>query len=638
MISLNNIFIKYGDRTLYDHINIVIKEGEKIGLVGRNGCGKSTLLKILSGEIKPDSGQLDIPGTIRIGYLSQIIKLNMQHTVKEAATEAFGLVLETRGQIESLEKELTKGDADTEEVMEISQKLADAHHQFNLLGGDQMDTQLELVLKGLGFKQEELQKKVGKLSGGWKMRIELAKLLLSQPNYLLLDEPTNHLDIESIIWLEKYLADYPYTVIVVSHDQRFLDNVTNRTIEIANGKAFDYKLSYSKYMVHREEQRELIEAAYKNQKKDIEHKEQLIDKFRAKKSKAKFAKALQTQVNKMERVTLDLTDNSRMRMQFQPAPRLPQVLFECKDLGKDYGPKKVFAGFNFNVLRQERIAFVGQNGQGKSTLAKMLVGDLEPTKGQLNRKDNLSQAYYAQDQAEKLDGNDTLLESIEHMAPPEWRPKLRNVLGAYLFSGEDAEKKVSVLSGGERARLALAGMMLHPINFLVLDEPTHHLDIQAKNILKEALLEYEGTLIVVSHDRQFLEGLTNKVLEFKDGEIIKHMGDIDTFLEKRNVGDILDLEKNSSNQNNQNNQKQQNTVPDKLDYKAKKEIQRKVQYAERDIEKIEKKIKEIELKLHDEAFFKSPDAQKAMKEYGDLKNKLEEKNKLWESLVEEMEV
>jgi ATP-binding cassette subfamily F protein 3 len=633
MITLSDIYIQYGDRILYNNVQIVIKEGEKIGLIGRNGSGKSTLLKMLAGELSPDAGQISIPRGIQIGYLSQMNRLNPDHTVRHAASEAFEKILAMRDQMDQLEKEIASPHLVGEEMLRVSGALADAHEAYAIAGGDQVEVEVEKVLKGLGFKQEELDRKISTFSGGWKMRIELAKLLLTQPNYLLLDEPTNHLDIESIIWLEQYLERYPYSVIVVSHDQRFLDNVTKRTIELVNGKTYDYRFPYSKFMRHREEERKLQEASFKNQQKVIEQKEKLIDKFRAKSSKAKFAKSLEKQLGRIERVELDHQDNQKMRIRFPEAPRSPQVLFECIGVEKKFDQNEVFSDFNFKIHRGERIAFVGQNGQGKSTLAKILVGDEQVTAGALNRKDQIFQGYYAQDQAERLDSKDTLLSAIEKFATAEQRPKLRSILGSFLFSGEDVEKKVSVLSGGERSRLALACMILKPMNFLVLDEPTHHLDIQSKNILKSALLEYKGTLLVVSHDREFLDGLTNKVLEFRDGKIYTHLGDLTSFLEKRNVTEMHELEMKTK----ENLLASEQSIASKLDYRARKELQRKVQYAERDIEKMEKRIEQIEKEMHDEQFYQKENVDKIMQEYAETKNKLKDRMEEWEKFVAELE-
>ncbi len=633
MIALSNIYIKYGDRVLYDNIQLIIKEGERIGLIGRNGSGKSTLLKIIAGEIRPDQGQLDIPKGIRIGYLRQASNLDPQKTVREAATEAFSGVLAIQSKMRKLEKELEQHGQDEDKLMELSAELADAHESFRHAGGDQVEVEVEKVLKGLGFGQEDLDQKIATFSGGWKMRVELAKLLLQKPNYLLLDEPTNHLDIESIIWLEAYLQQYPYTVIVVSHDQRFLDRVTRRTIELINGRTYDYRLPYTKFIRHREEERKLQESAYKNQQRVIEQKEKLIEKFRAKSSKAKFAKSLSKQLDRMDRVELDTADVQAIRIRFPEVPRGPLVYFDCKDLGKKYGDNQVFEHFTFKIHRNERIAFVGQNGQGKSTLAKILVGEEGKTSGELVRKDNIFLSYYAQDQADRLDPRETVLETIEHHATAEQRPKLRSMLGGFLFKGEDVDKKVSVLSGGERSRLSLACMLLSPMNLLVLDEPTHHLDIPSKNILKQALQDYHGTLIVVSHDREFLEGLTEKTLEFREGRIHLHAGDIRSFLEKREIKEMRDLEMRHDTGEHEST----NAADSGQTYAARRELKKKLKSAERDIERIEKEISEIEEAMLDESFYQRNDYAKTMERYGSLKNKLKSRTEEWENLVVLME-
>jgi len=544
MISANNIYIKYGDRVLLNKINLVIGDRDKLGLVGRNGSGKSTILKILAKELVPHEGELVIPGGKTIGYLHQDMQLPKGKTVLEEAMTAFEDIKKLEKKIATLNEEVAnRTDYESEEYLKILENLSEANERFYVLGGESMEAKAERVLKGLGFKSSDMGRLTDEFSGGWQMRVELTKMLLQHPDYLLLDEPTNHLDIESIIWLEKFLKNYAGAVVTISHDKQFLDSVTTRTVELEWGKLFDYKASYSKFVELRIERREMQENAFKNQQKAIAEKERTITRFMAKATKTKMAQSMKKQLDKIERIEIDNADTRAMVLNFPPAPRSGQIVIDAKNICKSYGALDVLKDVDIKLDRGDRVAFVGQNGQGKTTLARMLINKLTATSGEINLGHNIQIGYYAQNQAEELNLKLTLLETMENAAPAEMQSKVRNILGSFMFSGEDVEKKVSVLSGGEKARLALACLLLRPFNLLVLDEPTNHLDILSKDILKKALSEYDGTMIVVSHDRDFLEELTSKTIEFRDQKLITYLGDINFFLKKREMDNMRDVEK-----------------------------------------------------------------------------------------------
>ncbi len=634
MISANNIYIKYGDRVLLDKINLVIGDKDKVGLVGRNGSGKSTIMKIIAGDINPDSGEVIIPGGKTIGYLHQDMDLPKGKTVMEEALTAFDEVKELEKKLAQLNQEVAnRTDYESESYSKLLNDLSEYGDRFHMLGGESMEADAEKVLKGLGFSSSDMSRLTDEFSGGWQMRIELTKMLLKHPDYLLLDEPTNHLDIESIIWLEKFLKNYSGAVITISHDKQFLDNVTTRTVELEWGKLFDYKASYSDFVNLRIERREIQEAAFKNQQKLIAEKERTITRFMAKATKTKMAQSMQKQLDKIERIEIDSADNRAMILKFPPAPRSGQVAVEAKKVNKNYGSSEILKNINLKLDRGDRIAFVGQNGQGKTTLARMLVNDLAASSGEIKLGHNIEIGYYAQNQAEALDSNLTLLETMENAAPAEMRSKVRNILGAFMFSGEDAEKKVSVLSGGEKARMAMACLLLRPFNLLVLDEPTNHLDILSKDILKDALQEYDGTMIVVSHDRDFLEGLTNKTLEFRDKHLHTYLGDINFFLEKRAMDNMREVEMATKAKAHE---AQKDTEPE-LDYETKKRLQRAVQNAERKIEKLEEKIAKWDMKLAQPEFYEQPDSQKQIEKYQQLKNDLDLAMEEWEDAQSKLE-
>ncbi len=633
MISANNIYIKYGDRVLLNKINLVIGVRDKLGLVGRNGSGKSTILKILAKEMTPDEGELVIPGGKTIGYLHQDMQLPKGKTVLEEAMTAFDAIKKLEKKIAQLNEEVAKRtDYESEEYTKLLDELSESNERFYVMGGESMEAKAEKVLKGLGFKSTDMGRLTDEFSGGWQMRVELTKMLLQHPDYLLLDEPTNHLDIESIIWLEKFLKTYTGAVVTISHDKQFLDNVTTRTVELEWGKLFDYKASYSKFVELRVERRAMQEAAYKNQQKAIAEKERTITRFMAKATKTKMAQSMKKQLDKVERIEIDSADNRAMVLTFPPAPRSGQVVVDARSVSKSYGSLDVLKDVELKLDRGDRVAFVGQNGQGKTTLARMLIHKLPATAGDITLGHNVQIGYYAQNQAEELDLKLTLLETMENAAPAEMQSKVRNILGSFMFSGEDVEKKVSVLSGGEKARLALACLLLRPFNLLVLDEPTNHLDILSKDILKNALNDYDGTMIVVSHDRDFLENLTTKTIEFRDQKLKTYLGDINFFLQKREMDNMRDVEMRTQKAN-------ASSEPEKpeLDYETRKKLQRAVQNAERKIEKLESKIAAMDLKMAEAEFYQSPDADKEIAKYQELKNDLDKVMEEWETAQEQME-
>ena len=627
MISATNIYVQYGDRVLLDHVNVVIMPQDKVGLVGRNGAGKSTLLKIIAKYINPDKGDVTRPTESTLGFLHQEMVLPKGKTVIAETLTAFEELKKMEKRLAFLEKEIgERTDYESDDYAKNIEEFSDLSERFHILGGSTMLADAEKILKGLGFKPTDMERLTDEFSGGWQMRIELAKMLLRRPDYLLLDEPTNHLDIESIIWLEEWLRNYSGAVIVISHDKEFLDNVTNRTVEIELGNVYDYKAAYSKYIELRAERREKLQATYENQQKVISQKERTINRFMAKATKTKMAQSMKKQLDKMERVEIDAEDTAAMRIHFPPAPRSGEIVIEAKKLSKHYGNLRVLEKVDLKLDRGDRLAFVGQNGQGKTTLAKMLVNQLAPTDGDIRLGHNVSIGYYAQNQAETLDSKKTLLETMEDASPPEMRTRLRNILGAFLFSGEDAEKKVSVLSGGERARLALACLLLRPINLLVLDEPTNHLDMISKDVLKQAIQDYDGTLIVVSHDRDFLKSLTSRVVEFRDKQLFNYLGDVNAFLEKRKLDNMREVEMSKRNVE----EKTASGANGELSHKERKQLQRAVQQAEKKVEKLEAKIKSYQLEMAKPEFYQDPNSEVVIANYQKTKEELDQAMEEWE--------
>lgn len=543
MLNIYNLSVAFGGEYLFEEVTFRLGAGDRVGLVGKNGAGKSTMLKLLSKELEPDSGVIAAEKEIRIGFLKQDIEFIKGRTVLDEAYEAFVEIKKAERKIEQINKQLAeRTDYESESYLTLIEDLSDVTHQYEIIGGYNYVGDTEKVLLGLGFKREDFDKLTDTFSGGWRMRIELAKILLQNNDVLLLDEPTNHLDIESIIWLENFLRGYSGVVVIVSHDRMFLDNVTNRTIELSLGKAYDFPKPYTEYLVLRQEIREKQLAAQKNQAKKIEETEKLIEKFRAKASKASMAQSLIKKLDKVERIEVDEDDNSVMAVTFPVSLTPGKVVIEAEHVTKKYGDKTILKDISLLVERGSKIAFVGQNGQGKSTFIKAIVNEFE-YEGTIKLGHNVQLGYFAQNQADYLDGEITLLETMENAATDSNRSKVRDMLGSFLFRGDDVHKKVKVLSGGERNRLALCKMLLQPINVLVMDEPTNHLDIKSKNVLKAALSKFEGTLLVVSHDRDFLQGMSNVVYEFKDQKIKEYLGDINFYLEQRNLDNMRDVEK-----------------------------------------------------------------------------------------------
>ena len=635
MITASNILVKYGDRTLLNEVNLVVNVKDKIGLVGRNGAGKSTMLKILSSTISPTSGKVARPSNATMSYLHQDINIPLGKTIMEEALTAFEKFHKMEAELAELDAQIqTRTDYESDSYMDLIQSFTDLTDQIQVMGGDSIEAETEKILKGLGFKQTDFNRQIGEFSGGWQMRVELAKMLLVKPDYLLLDEPTNHLDIESIVWLEKFLQNYHKSVIVISHDKQFLDNVTNRTVEISLGNLYDYKAPYTKYLELRKDRREKMQSAYENQQKVIAQKERTINRFMAKANKTKMAQSMKKQLDKMDKIELDVEDTSAMNLRFPPANRSGQIVVDALSVTKSYKELEVLRAVDFRLERGERIAFVGQNGQGKTTLAKILIDEIAATSGEVKLGHNVEVGYYAQNQSESLDSSMTLLETMEMGCPPEKRTQLRNILGAFMFSGEDVDKKVSVLSGGERARLALACMLLRSFNLLLLDEPTNHLDIQSKEVLKKALMAYDGAMIVVSHDRDFLKGLTDKTVEFRDGSLYNYLGDVEFFLEKRQLDNMRDVEKTSVSTKKAKPVEEPAKPKIELSYEERKKLVRTVSNAEKKIEKLEHEIARLNEQLFDPNIATSGEAAEIGKSIKTKENELVQVMEDWEKAQE----
>lgn len=615
---------------MLNKINLIIKNKDKVGLVGRNGAGKSTLLKILSGEIGAQEGDITRPNGSTLAFLHQEILLDQTRTVIDAAMSAFDELKELEEKIESYNNQMAeRSDYESDSYAKLIQDFTDVNEKYDIIGGATARADAEKILKGLGFKQTDFEREIAEFSGGWQMRVELAKMLLSRPDYLLLDEPTNHLDIESIIWLEGFLKNYEKSVVVISHDQQFLDNTTNRTVEIELGQIQDYKANYSKYLELRIDRKEKMQSAYINQQKVLAEKERTITRFMAKATKTKMAQSMKKQLDKIERIELEDEDVAAMNLKFPPAPRSGQIVSEGKNISKSYGNLHVLNNVSITLERGERIAFVGQNGQGKTTLAKILTKSLSVTSGDVNLGHNCQLGYYAQDQSDALDTSITLLQTMENHSPPELRTKLRSILGAFMFSGEDVEKKVSVLSGGERARLALACLLLRPINLLILDEPTNHLDIISKKVLKQALQDYDGSMIVVSHDREFLSDLTDKTIEFRDKKLFTHLGDVNYFLQKRALDNMREVEL----QNAKKKVEKEKAIFSPDEEKA---LKRKIENLERKISKIEEEIGEMEQQMGEEGFYQSDNANEVIGLHKKKKKNLDDLMAQWEKAESKM--
>ena len=636
MISVNNISLYFGGQNLFNDISFMINKGDKIGLVGKNGAGKSTLLKVLSNDQKLNNGNISSPNGIKIGYLKQDLDFIDGKTVLQDAQSAFLEINKLEKKLEYFNKQFNeRTDYESQEYLDLINQFNETEERFRLLGGHDIHSEISQVLNGLGFTQFDFNRQSSEFSGGWRMRVELAKILLQKPDLLLLDEPTNHLDIESIIWIERWLKNYNGAIILVSHDKQFLDSVTNRTIEIAFGKINDYKASYTKYLTLREDRIEKQIQAKKNQEKYIKETQDLINKFRAKKNKAAFAQTFIRKLEKLEIIEVEQEDIGRMNFRFPPAPHSGKISLSLKNIGKKYDNLIVLEDVELEVVKGDKLAFVGKNGEGKSTLAKIIVNEIDHT-GILELGHQIKVGYYAQNQAEFLDESKTVIDTIYEAADEKTSPKVRNILGSFLFSNDTVEKKVGILSGGERARVALCKLLLEPVNLLVMDEPTNHLDITSKELLKRALLEYDGSLIIVSHDREFLQGLTDKVYEFKERNIKEYLGDINLFLKDKDLQDFKQLE---ASQLKQKKKLKKEDSKHKISYQERKEkdkkikkLSNKINKLEKEIDSLEKELKEIDFNLADPEKFK--ELSKNANFFTDYDRKqliLKEKEQIWES-------
>jgi len=651
VISINNLTVSFGGYNLFSDINFHISDNDRIGLVGKNGAGKSTLLKIILGINQPTEGKVMVPSGLTIGYLPQQMEHAKDKTVMEEALTAFSELFELHDKIDRLTAELGEHtDYESREYNNLIIKLNEYSDRVSVMESEPIQSQTEKILLGLGFKRDELDRPTSTFSQGWNMRIELAKVLLRKPDVLLLDEPTNHLDIESIEWFENYLKSFPGSIVLISHDRKFLDNITTRTVEIMLGKIYDYKVPYSKYKVLRKERMEQQKAAYENQQKMIEKTEEFIERFRYKATKSNQVQSRIKQLDKLERIEIDEEDKSALSVKFPPAPRAGQIVFKAKDATIGYGSKVVIDNVNVTIERGEKIAFVGRNGEGKTTLMKIITKELFPIDGEAALGYNVDMGYYAQNQEDVLDKNCTVFDTLDRIAVGDIRTKLRDILAAFLFRGEDIDKKVAVLSGGERARLAMAKLMLKPHNLVALDEPTNHMDLISKDILKQALQAYDGTLVIVSHDRDFLDGLVDKIYEFRDGKVKEHLGGVEDFLHRKRLENLNELERKASSSDSPASSGAQTSAqgasakniaaptPSQLSYQEQKErdrerrkLQNKIDKCEKEIAQLEDKLKELEEKLSSTT--DSGEIGKLSVEYKETKEKLDLKMEEWIELT-----
>lgn len=638
MVSAEQVKLNFGGFDLFKGISFIVNPRDRIGLVGKNGAGKSTLLKLFAGLQQPTEGNIIVPKDAILGYLPQTMLTNDTRTVFDETLTAFERLRKMERKIEQLHNEMAaRTDYESDDYHQLIQRVTDLNDHYNLLGGGNYHADIEQTLIGLGFKRSDFNRSTSEFSGGWRMRVELAKLLLQKPDVFLLDEPTNHLDIESIQWLEEFLKNYQGAIILVSHDRAFLDNVTNRTIEISLGRIYDYKTNYSAYVNLRTERKEQQLAAYRNQQKVIQDTEDFINRFRYKASKAVQVQSRIKQLDKIELVEVDEEDNALLNLRFPPPPHSGKLVLEAKDIGKKYGQLEVLKHIDLTIEQGEKIAFVGKNGEGKTTLARVILGELEHT-GHLKLGHNVKVGYFAQNQADLLDENLTVLETVDKVAVGDIRTKIRDILGAFMFPGEDVEKKVKVLSGGERTRLAMIRLMLEPSNFLVMDEPTNHLDMRSKEVLKQALKEYSGTLLLVSHDREFLDGLVNCVYEFRDKKIKQHLGGIYDFIQKRKIESLRELEIKTPLKSN--NEKVVASAGPEVSFEEMKEINRQIKKAEKQVEVLEDQVENFENKI------KEMDRQLADPQHADaglfenyerVKRQLEQSIYEWELSIEQLE-
>lgn len=640
MISVNAVTVSFGGYNLFDNISFLINPKDRIGLAGKNGAGKSTMLKLLAGEQNPTKGEVAVPRDIKIGYLPQDMIHQHGRTVFGETETAYHEINLLEQRIDKINHELeTRTDYESEAYGKLIEEQTEIYTRLDIIGAGSKEEEIEKILKGLGFERKDFDRQTAEFSGGWRMRIELAKLLLQKPHILLLDEPTNHLDIEAIMWLEEFMETFPGAVVLISHDKTFLDTVTSRTIEIVNGKTYDYKTNYSRYLVLRQERIEQQENAQKNQQKIINQTEVLIDKYRAKANKASFAQSLIKKLDRMERVEVDDMDTSVMNFRFPTPAHSGKIVLTVEHAGKKYGDKQIFSDASFIITKGEKIGLVGRNGEGKSTMMKMISGKI-PFDGTVQIGHSVLPGYFEQDQEEKLDPKKTVFETIDDAAVGEVRKQVRGLLGSFLFRGDDIDKKVQVLSGGERGRLALCKLLLEPYNLLLMDEPTNHLDIRSKEILKKALLDYEGTVIMVSHDRDFMKGICNRLFEFRDGKVKEHLCDIEEFMQMRKVARLneLDLDKKAKVEV----KKAPVTVDEDAAAKQKKEAEQKqlrsqLKKAEENIERLEKEIKEADQKLaNPKEYEKLMNDQTFFAKYNTLKKELEKEMEKWESVSSQL--
>ena len=643
MISINNLTVAYGGFTLLNEINFHISENDKIGLVGKNGAGKSTILKLICGLQNPTTGKVAVPNDVKIGYLPQIMEHHRGRSVIDEAMTAFSDMFAQEAELERITLELSeRTDYESQAYQDLIVAMNEINDRLAYARSDNPQVMAERTLIGLGFKYEELARPTETFSQGWNMRIELAKILLSKPDVLLLDEPTNHLDIESIEWLEGYLKEYRGSLVLISHDRKFLDNVTNRTVEIMVGRIHDYKVPYSKYLELRKERLAQQQAAYENQQRMIEKTEEFIEKFRYKPTKSNQVQSRVKQLEKLERIEVDIEDRSTLAVKFPPAPRSGDITYKAVDMKVGYGEKVVFSDAQIEVRRGEKVALVGRNGEGKTTLMRVIMNELDPMAGESKVGYNVNIGYYAQNQEDILDKEDTVFGTLDRVAVGDIRLKLRDILGAFLFKGEDIDKKVAVLSGGERARLAMAKLILKPYNLLALDEPTNHMDIRSKDILKQALKNYDGTLIIVSHDRDFLDGLVDKLYEFRDGKVKEHLGGVQDFLERRKLENLSELERHYKPVEEKPVEVVQKKEEAKQEYQAKKfiskeekKIRNRISFLEKKIEEYETKMAEIEAKLMNPG--PEDDVMDLTRAYLENKRELDYKMEEWSELNEKLE-
>ena len=645
MISIDNLKVEFGVKPLFDNVSFVINDKDRIALVGKNGAGKSTMLKIICGLQKPTSGNVAIPNDTTIGYLPQVMNLQDNTTVREEVKKAFADISKMKERVDKLNEELAqRTDYESDSYMELVQKFTTEHERYMMMGADNYEAEMERTLTGLGFERTDFDRPTSEFSGGWRMRIELAKILLRRPDVLLLDEPTNHLDIESIQWLERFFQQSAKAVVLVSHDRAFINNVTNRTLEITCGRVTDYKVKYDEYVKLRAERREQQLRAYENQQKEIADIKDFIERFRYKPTKAVQVQSRIKQLEKIVPIEIDEVDNSALHLKFPPCLRSGDYPIICEDVEKSYGSHTVFSNVTLTIKRGEKVAFVGKNGEGKSTLVKCIMNEI-PFGGTLKVGHNIQIGYFAQNQAQMLDGELTVFETIDNVARGDIRLKINDILGAFMFGGEASEKKVKVLSGGERSRLAMIRLLLEPVNLLILDEPTNHLDMPSKDVLKEAIKAFDGTAIVVSHDREFLDGLVSKVYEFGGGKVTEHLGGIYDYLQAHNAATIDErlssLSQTSGNKSVSSNEPQQEPSAGKLSYAEHKEQQKKIRKAERAVAESEEKISKVEARIKElDTLLCNPDHASDMvliTEYTDIKKAIEEEEKRWEKLSEELE-